>query len=86
MTTNPLPDLISDESELENLLSLPTPALIDDLARLPGDLVVLGVGGKMGPSLARMARRALDASGSKRAVWGVARRSEEHTSELQSQR
>ena len=73
MTTNPLPDLISDESELENLLSLPTPALIDDLARLPGDLVVLGVGGKMGPSLARMARRALDASGSKRAVWGVAR-------------
>ena len=47
-----------DEEELEELLSRPTHALTDTLARVPGDLVVLGAGGKMGPSLARMAKRA----------------------------
>ncbi len=46
--------------ELEERLSQPTPGVRDVLARLPGDLLVLGAGGKMGPSLARMARRALD--------------------------
>ena len=47
-----------DEAELEERLSRPTPALTQLLATVPGDLVVLGAGGKMGPSLARMARRA----------------------------
>jgi len=43
------------------------------MARLKGDLVILGVGGKMGPTLARMAKRAIDAAGLKHAVIGVAR-------------
>jgi len=47
----------SDE-ELEERLSRPTPALVAALATVPGDLLVLGAGGKMGPSLARMAKRA----------------------------
>ncbi len=47
-----------NETELEELLSRPTPALARLLATVPGDLLVLGAGGKMGPSLARMARRA----------------------------
>jgi nucleoside-diphosphate-sugar epimerase len=47
-----------DEDELEERLSRPTPALTAALARAPGDIVVLGAGGKMGPSLARMAKRA----------------------------
>jgi len=47
-----------DEADLEERLSRPTPALTQLLATVPGDLVVLGAGGKMGPSLARMARRA----------------------------
>lgn len=51
------------EAELEERLSLPGPGVIADLSTLPGDLLVLGAGGKMGPSLARMARRALDAAG-----------------------
>jgi nucleoside-diphosphate-sugar epimerase len=47
-----------DEAELEERLSRPTPALTRILATVPGDLIVLGAGGKMGPSLARMAKRA----------------------------
>ena len=46
------------EEALEELLSRPTPSLPDRLATVAGDIVVLGAGGKMGPSLARMAKRA----------------------------
>jgi nucleoside-diphosphate-sugar epimerase len=46
------------EEELEEALSRPSATLATMLARIPGDLVVLGAGGKMGPSLARMAKRA----------------------------
>ena len=59
--------------ELETCLSEPTPGLLDTLAQTPGDLLVLGVGGKMGPTLARMARRALTQLGRKDRVLGVAR-------------
>ncbi|MGW5353950.1 NAD-dependent epimerase/dehydratase family protein [Streptomyces sp. NPDC004031] len=61
--TGPAVDFPSSERELEELLAKPSPALISDAARLDGDLVILGAGGKMGPSLARLARRALDAAG-----------------------
>ena len=64
---------ISTVEELEEVLSRPSPGVADALARLGGDLVVLGAGGKMGPTLARMARRALDSAGSKHAVVAVAR-------------
>jgi nucleoside-diphosphate-sugar epimerase len=47
-----------DEAELEELLSRPAPSLAALMPRAPGALVVLGAGGKMGPSLARMAKRA----------------------------
>jgi nucleoside-diphosphate-sugar epimerase len=46
------------EEELEEALSRPSPTLAGKLALVPGDLIVLGAGGKMGPSLARMAKRA----------------------------
>ncbi len=62
--------MIRSVEELEEALSLPTPGVAEELAKLRGDLVVLGVGGKMGPTLARMARRALPSS---RAVIGAAR-------------
>src|SRR5687768_14103421 len=60
----------ADVAELEEFMTRPTPELEADLARADGDLIVLGVGGKMGPTLARMARRA-----GKRVI-GVARFSE----------
>ena len=46
------------EEELEEALSRPGDALTATLARIHGDLLVLGAGGKMGPSRARMAKRA----------------------------
>lgn len=65
--------LIETEEQLEEALSRPSSALVRELGTLQGDLVVLGVSGKMGPTLARMARRALDEAGSRRGVIGVAR-------------
>lgn len=61
---------------LEEILSAPTEATIETLRRLDGDLIVLGVGGKMGPTLARMAKRAFDLAGVSRRVMGVSRFSE----------
>ncbi len=52
-----------DVEGLEERLSRPTDGVGGVLARTAGDLVIVGAGGKMGPSLARMARRALDALG-----------------------
>lgn len=58
--------------ELEEFMTRPTRELEADLARAEGDLIVLGVGGKMGPTLARMAKRAAPT----KRVIGVARFSE----------
>lgn len=65
--------MITTETELENRLSEPSPEAIDAVASLNGDLMLLGVAGKMGPSLARMTKRAVDAAGKKTRVIGVAR-------------
>ena len=63
-------------AELEETLSRPTPAVVESLRSLDGDLVILGAGGKMGPSLARMAKRALDLAGSPNTVHAVSRYSD----------
>lgn len=59
--------------ELEERLTRASPALVEALAGLAGDLVVLGAGGKMGPSLAILAVRALREAGSRARVWCVSR-------------
>jgi NAD dependent epimerase/dehydratase family len=64
---------IRDVAELEDLLSEPTQETVDAMRSLDGDLVILGVGGKMGPTLARMAKRASDLAGASRRVIGVSR-------------
>ncbi len=76
MTQSLIPDAIENVEQLEDLLSQPSPGAIESLGRLEGDLLLLGVGGKMGPTLARMARRAADASGARLRVIGVSRFSE----------
>ena len=73
-TTARIDEPIRDVDHLDELLSEPTTGVIDALSRLDGDLIVLGVAGKMGPTLAWMARRAFDAAGHRdRRVIGVAR-------------
>lgn len=63
------PATIADEAMLDDMLSAPSDALIETLAKLDGDITILGVGGKMGPTLARMAKRAAP----NKRVIGVAR-------------
>lgn len=67
------PTSIQDVSQLEELLSEPTEGLVGSLDRLAGDIVVVGVGGKMGPTLARMAKKASERARAKRRVIGVSR-------------
>ncbi len=70
-----------DVDQIEDLMTTPSSVLIDELAAVDGDLLVLGVGGKMGPTLARLAKRA--APGKR--VIGVARFSDAHVrSQLES--
>lgn len=59
--------------QLEQLLSRPTPEVVETMGRLEGDLIILGTGGKIGPTLARMARRASHKAGVSRRVIGVDR-------------
>ncbi len=56
-----LPDRLADVAALEELMSRPSAALVEDLAAVEGDILVLGAGGKMGPSLCRLAKRAAPA-------------------------
>jgi nucleoside-diphosphate-sugar epimerase len=53
-----LPRRFEDVEQLEAFMAAPSQALIEDLAAVPGDVLVLGAGGKMGPTLARLARNA----------------------------
>ncbi len=73
----PDPSLSIDSAEqLDIALSEPTPELVAMMRRVEGPIIVLGVGGKMGPTLARMIRRADEQAGVKRRVIGVSRFSE----------
>ena len=66
-------DRVRDLEHLEDLLSEPTDGVVDAVRRLEGDVIVLGVGGKMGPSLARMLKRAADEAGTRKRIIGVSR-------------
>lgn len=65
--------MISTEEQLDDVLSQPGEEDVKAMAALEGDLLILGVAGKMGPSLARRARRACDAAGVQKRIFGVAR-------------
>jgi nucleoside-diphosphate-sugar epimerase len=58
-----LPDRMTSVEDLEESLSKPTAGVLDTLRNLKGDVMVLGAGGKMGPTLARMVRRGFEALG-----------------------
>ena len=65
--------MIASEQQLEDVLAEPTQADTRAMAEMLGDLVILGVGGKMGPSLAKRAKRACDRAKFPKRIIGVAR-------------
>jgi nucleoside-diphosphate-sugar epimerase len=69
LTRDTLPDAIADIAALDDLLCRPSQPLIDDLSKVDGDIMILGVAGKMGPTLAGLAKAALP----DRRIIGVAR-------------
>lgn len=65
--------MIRNEAQLEDALSRPSASDVAFFRQLEGDLLILGVAGKMGPSLAHRAARAAAEAGSKIRITGVAR-------------
>jgi nucleoside-diphosphate-sugar epimerase len=68
-----LPDAIANETELEDLLAEPSAADVEYARRLSGDVLIVGAGGKMGPSLARRIHHAISRAGSRTRVIAVSR-------------
>ncbi|MDD5727137.1 MAG: NAD-dependent epimerase/dehydratase family protein [Victivallales bacterium] len=68
---------IDNEEMLDDLLSVPRQELIDMMSSLDGDIMILGIAGKMGMTLGRLAKRAVEAAGVSKKIYGVARFSNE---------
>lgn len=68
-----LPDRINTTEELDHILSRPDPALVAAMHALPGDLMLLGAGGKMGVTLALLAKGASEAAGRSKKIIAVSR-------------
>lgn len=64
-------------AELEEFMTRPSSKLVQDMTLIDGDIMIIGVSGKMGPTLAKMAKRACDQAGVDKRIIGVARFSEE---------
>lgn len=71
-----LPDFISDENHLDDVLCIPQPKTVEVVKRLQGDILILGIGGKMGPTVGRMLVRAAQTAGVTKTIYGVSRFSE----------
>ena len=67
------PEKIGNEGQLEELLSRPSSETIEMFKKLDGDIIFLGIAGKIGPSLANMATRACEEAGVKKRIIGVSR-------------
>ena len=65
--------MIKTETQLESYLSEPTDEVVAAIAALEGDILILGVGGKMGPTLAKQAKRAINRAEITKRVIGVSR-------------
>ena len=53
-----LPERFRDVEHLEEVMTAPSPSVMEEFGNVSGDLIILGAGGKIGPTLARLARRA----------------------------
>lgn len=70
------------EEKLNSLLTAPSQALIDDMKKIKGDIMVLGAGGKMGPTLCVLAKNACKAAGIDKKIYAVSRGSDKIATEL----
>lgn len=70
------------EEKLNRMLTTPSPALVEDIAALDGDMMILGAGGKMGPTLCVLAKNAVRAAGCDKRVIAVSRFSDPIVVEL----
>lgn len=79
------PQKIANEQQLEELLSRPAEETVELFKKLDGDIIFLGIAGKIGPSLAHMAKRACDKAGVKKRIIGVSRfRNEDEKAQIES--
>lgn len=60
-------------ANLEAFMTDPSQALIEDIKQIDGDILILGIGGKMGPTLAKMTKKAIECAGLNKKVIGVSR-------------
>lgn len=65
------------ESSFQEQFLQPSAALVNDISKIEGDILIIGAGGKIGPSIARLTRKALDLASKSNRVIGVSRFSEE---------
>jgi nucleoside-diphosphate-sugar epimerase len=77
-----MPTLPCSPDQIESFLARPTPGVLETLRRLPGDILIIGAGGKMGPTLGLMAKAALREIGSSARVRAVSRFSSPQSREL----
>ena len=70
------------EERLNNLLTEPSDLLIEDIKKIKGDIMVLGAGGKMGPTLSVLAQNAINKAGINKKVYAVSRGSDKIATEL----
>lgn len=70
------------EEKLNELLTTPSEALISDMKKISGDIMILGAGGKMGPTLAVLAKNAIKAAGVEKRVIAVSRGSDKIATQL----
>ena len=68
---NEYPEKIASEAILEELLSTPTAEAVKMFSEIEGDIMFLGIGGKIGPTLAQMAKRACNEAGVEKRIYGV---------------
>lgn len=68
---NEYPEKIANKAILEELLSKPTAEAVKMFSEIEGDIMFLGIGGKIGPTLARMAKRACEEAGVEKRMYGV---------------
>ena len=72
------------EEKLNEMLTTPSAALIEDIKKIEGDIMVLGAGGKMGPTLCVLAKKACDLAGVEKRIYAVSRGSDPLATKLLS--